>query len=797
VALTGLNPRDQRKRIGTDIFMRDDNGMSDELEFDLTPSPRLLSILGEFPMKNWQAIAELVDNCFDAFPANYNPGDGSDQPRVDIIPPNEGNSTLIVRDNGAGMNRTSLEASLKAGYSGKSSQGAFGLFGVGFNIATAVLGTSTTVRTTRAGDSHWLEVVINPSELRKLGTFKVPCSRHLKEDDSDSGTEIVVQLEKAIADKLRTKQEIKKLRTQLGDVYSYLLRTEIPGIANPELSGPRNYMLVLGGDAVPAKLPCVWSESRTVKSGGEDVSAVQEISQELSPAWACLDCGEWDRTSESLQICAQCGSNDVALRERRIRGWLGIQRYLDTQHYGVDFLRNGRKILINDKSLFSYEDPDTGVSENEYPVEQPANKGRIVGEVHLDHVSVVFSKNDFKRAKDWQDAREAIRGESPLKPRARKDSGPNTSPLGKLFKGFRRNDGGRKYLFPGNGEKATTEKAAQWGALFHSGDTNYYTDDVWWKNVEEHERIKAGDVSGERDGAGFEATDDGSDLAQVLGGAPVLAKPTPESQVESDDERYVRFRANGYVREDLSGPLNMNGENWSIKFWVTEEKILAPNNEEKIAEVTVGAGNNAEVFVCKNHRIFRNYGRDVREYGLLEVAAALATGDHRPMSTRLADLIEGLPDQVLNSSVIAERINGSCRQIADLLSAQVEPSSFWDVLSNEEKVDAETRAAAADPALDWQEAVAGEGFIKYLSMGAVAAVVEQCPHLTMDGKVFTAGWATWNDNEAKRKAVARIVTPLKFLGLLQADPATKSVSELQVARLMLDEIEERLSDPVT
>ncbi len=778
--------------------MSDGNANSDEVEFDLTPDPRLLSILGEFPMETWQAIAELVDNCFDAFPATYRAEDGAAQPRVDIIPPSDGSPTLTIRDNGSGMDQAGLEASLKAGYSGKSSQGAFGLFGVGFNIATAVLGTSTTVRTTQAGDLYWLEVVINPAELRKRGTFKVPCRRTPKETSSVSGTEIVVQLEKRIADTLGTKQTIKQIATKLGTVYSYLLRDEIPGISNPELSGPRNYLLVLAGDAVLPRLPCVWDEKRTVKSGGDDVHAVQEFSKELTPAWACLDCGHWDRTSESIEECETCGSNDVQYRERKIWGWLGIQRYLDTKDYGLDFLRNGRKISINDKSFFRYENADTGESQGEYPVEQPANKGRIVGEVHLDHAAVVFSKNDFKRdTKEWQDARDIIRGELPLRPTfAPKGSGPNTSPLSKLFKAYRRNDGGRKYLFPGNGEKGTTEKAAQWGALFHAGDASYYTDDVWWKNVVEHERIKAGGTSDESGGAGDGGPHSGSDLARVLGGAPVATEPTAPSQVEPDDDRYKRFRLNGYVREDLSGPLNLNGENWSIRFWVTDEIIHGPGNDERIAEVTVGAGNNAEVFVSKKHKIFHQYGRDVREYGLVEVASELATGDHRPMSTRLADLIEGLPDQVLSSAVIAERIDGACRQIGELLSELSRPSSFWDVLSNEDKVDAQSRAAATDPALDWQDAVGGAGFISYLSMGAVATIVEQCPHLTMDGQVFSAGWATWDDDDLKRKAVARVVTPLKFLGLLQADPATKTVSELQVARLMLDEIEERLSDPV-
>ena len=34
---------------------------------DITPTPRILRILGEIPFQPWQCIAELVDNSIDAF----------------------------------------------------------------------------------------------------------------------------------------------------------------------------------------------------------------------------------------------------------------------------------------------------------------------------------------------------------------------------------------------------------------------------------------------------------------------------------------------------------------------------------------------------------------------------------------------------------------------------------------------------------------------------------------------------------------------------------------------------------
>ena len=41
-------------------------------QLDLTPSPRLLEILGEIPYQPWQCVAELIDNAFDDFMAETN-----------------------------------------------------------------------------------------------------------------------------------------------------------------------------------------------------------------------------------------------------------------------------------------------------------------------------------------------------------------------------------------------------------------------------------------------------------------------------------------------------------------------------------------------------------------------------------------------------------------------------------------------------------------------------------------------------------------------------------------------------
>src|SRR6266704_1031316 len=100
-----------------------------------------------------------------------------------------------------------------------------------------------------------------------------------------------------------------------------------------------------------------------------------------------MSCGHWHRHYD-VANCVECGSEHLELRPRRIHGWLGVQRYLDESDYGIDFLRHGREIRSADKSLFTWSNPATGETLDEYPIEIPANQGRLVGEIHIDHVPV-------------------------------------------------------------------------------------------------------------------------------------------------------------------------------------------------------------------------------------------------------------------------------------------------------------------------------------------------------------------------------------------------------------------------
>ena len=91
--------------------------------------------------------------------------------------PDAASAKLSVRDNGPGMSADTMEKAVTAGWTGNDPINNLGMFGMGFNIATARLGTVTTVWTTRKGDPEWVGLQIDLSAFCNNGISARPCSR--------------------------------------------------------------------------------------------------------------------------------------------------------------------------------------------------------------------------------------------------------------------------------------------------------------------------------------------------------------------------------------------------------------------------------------------------------------------------------------------------------------------------------------------------------------------------------------------------------------------------------------------
>ena len=145
-------------------------------EFTLLPDPRVLPMLGEISLEQWRCIAELVDNSVDGFLSSTRSGSSISSPEVHVVLPTSSapQSKVVIRDNGPGMTSDMLEKAVRAGGTGNNPIDNLGLFGMGFNIATARLGSNTIVWTTRTGDSEWHGLRIDFDQLRRQGHFRTP-----------------------------------------------------------------------------------------------------------------------------------------------------------------------------------------------------------------------------------------------------------------------------------------------------------------------------------------------------------------------------------------------------------------------------------------------------------------------------------------------------------------------------------------------------------------------------------------------------------------------------------------------
>ncbi|GAB3901209.1 DUF4365 domain-containing protein [Kibdelosporangium lantanae] len=443
--------------------------------FDITPSPRLLDSLTRVIAAPWMCVAEMIDTAY-----NSTCEAGSESPALTVsvtIPSMTGktNNELVVRDNGVGMAPESLLTAIRGSFTGTGDW-----HGRGFNLAMMAtrLGHLITIRTSQTGDPSWIELSYDFLEVSARDAFTARIYRVAKDDPTEHGTEITIG--NLRDDQWTSFDQHKTIWERLSDCYSYLLREG-------------KLAILLNSNPILPRRPCIWDASRVVTLRGVPVAAVQEINHVLPAAWVCRQCGlQHDRLG---QICTGCrATQDLAECPRRIWGWIGVQRYLHPTDFGLDFLRNGRKILCRDKSLFTWTDAGDSLTVIEYPVDAPM-AGRIVGEIHCDHLPVSFLKNAFDYdSNDWQQVIQAIRGRGPLGPALRRRLGfpTNDSPLALLFNAFRRNDPGTRYLTPGNGRHAVHQKAREWADRFHNCDPAFQTDRIWYEAARSHDEINSG-----------------------------------------------------------------------------------------------------------------------------------------------------------------------------------------------------------------------------------------------------------------------------------------------------------------
>lgn len=461
--------------------------------FNMTPTPRILNMLGEINLDNWRCVAEIVDNSVDGFLSVVGSPDQIPNPEVIVQLPTQSDAQaqITIMDNGPGMDESTLERAVRAGWSSRPALEALGLYGMGFNIATARLGTVTTIWTTRAGDPEWVGLKVDFQELARQGNFSTPRLTEPKPDTSVHGTRVTInKLRPGPLEWFSKSANRTRLRRELARAYASMLRQN---------GRPITFTLKLNTLEVRPHRHCVWggpgNEERIVHTKTGAISSYQRFDIPLTPRNFCTRCIQW--LAANGDTCLQCEQKDaVQSRKRSINGWLGVQTYLDSTEYGIDFIRFGRKIEMSNKDFFVWRGQD-GSEEDEYPIDDPRRRGRIVGEIHIDHVRVNYSKDRFDRLDPaWEEMARTVRGDSPLRPQVAKTLGmqPNESPLAQLFNAFRRsNPGGGKTDEAGAWQKLLlvrdNDRAREMAELFQEGVPEYQSDKAWWDLILHEESL--------------------------------------------------------------------------------------------------------------------------------------------------------------------------------------------------------------------------------------------------------------------------------------------------------------------
>lgn len=739
------------------------------------PTPRVLRVLGDIPYATWQCIAELVDNAIDAFATAEasGPDTAPQGARVAVswsaaaVPARD--RTLEVSDNGPGMTLEQISNVARAGYTGRNPLDNLGLFGMGFNIATARLGNRTRVLSATQESSEWVGIEIDFDELQKSGDFMAPVIHEPKTVTSEHGTRVVVSDLKPGAYRTLRDQE-QQIRRQLERVYSPLLATSDVAV---EVQGKR----------LVTRPACVWGDDRFVVRNGVQVPAVIQVEETLGEAFfdlvrnAYVAPLEADSLLELLSRGEQL-PDSIIMRRKVLHGWIGIQRYADPDDFGIDFVRNGRKILLSDKTLFFYENPITGTRSQEYPKELGSTVGgRIIGELHVDYLIPTYQKNDFDRQDDsWRETIDALRGVGPILPQARRGMGftdENSSYIGRLVNAYRRADSGTKNL------AVEPALARQWAERFREGDPEYVPDQKWFEAAKESDRRKANKKSGDEgpvDSGGI-ASDDPDEYAPSTHDdePPTPTPSTPEAtpkKTSSLDELKTLARANSSMsrRYFVGG----NASPFEVKTWELESGSILVDGERR-ACAFFSQGYNCDFVFDPRHPGIAAYPAGPRELLALYLAERFKIRDNlTDLGAAFLDVYErnfsdGRIDRIGLQERASHFFNGLReRMVLELAPVEAEVIASIKQHAGDEEVTA--MALLEQPSLLKKFQDASPGCIEAIysvSPRALVRLVDAFPGRVLDGACLSTPYTSISLGDPAATKRARSESLDRIIGLMK------------------------------
>lgn len=711
---------------------------------DLEPNPRLIDMLGRLPLKGWQCMAELVDNSLDAMIKKQD-SDGDEKNEIRLTLPSAGeidqNVPLIISDNGSGMNKKQLTTALTTGMSGKTTDSDLGLFGMGFNIATAKLSHKTTVWTSVKDSDKDIGITIDIPEMVRTNSFKRELLYRKNSDTSTKGkhgTTIEIKDYKPEAKSLLHRPDlIRNLKYVYSSIISEKYNIDI------KAKGSRGWV------AIEPKRFCLWDKDRSISHRQEgEIKPYKTFNQLIAEIPFCTKC-LIELSIENLidnSICPQCASDNTIINKKyHVKGWVGIQRYFSEYEYGFDIVRNGRIIKEWDKSLFWWNDR-TGRHERmlEYPIDNSPLGGRIVGEIHADFILPEFTKDNFPITEQWLDVVEVVRGPKPIQEGWVKNlrlGGKNRSPLAMLFYGFRYTNPGRKNLVCGvvnGGASAGNKKAIEYKRKFYDGDPEFQSDEKWYELVM--------------------VAEEGTDT-----GGPGLPGPEDDPPTEETPETVVDpYPGLTVVKEEKIFELDrIDVSPITAKIFDFTPR-LANENEFNPVIFEAESANVFHVRLNQNHTMLKDFEEGWQDLVLMEIAerfhSRIYDTSEWPISKIYFELkSKYYPERILNIDQIVITATNLMRELQNyLISESFDLSPKPNLRTSQlEKLKNEYREIENKNLNKPSRVLRNTSFVKYLDFNYLHEFIRDYPYLIFDGKFLNLSFREFDDDREYQSTILK------------------------------------------
>ena len=431
------------------------------------------------------------------------------------------------------------------------------------------------------------------------------------------------------------------------------------------------------------------------------------------------------------------------------------------------------------------------------PIDDPRYRGRLVGEIHLDHARVTYTKDRFDRNDPaWDEMIQTVRGEGPIRPDKAQDLGYgiNTSPLSLLFQAFRRSSpqrrvaGGyaRLLIVPDN------DRALEMARRFHSHEPEYQSDMKWYDLVEEADHRLLTDTPSDppstdpEDLAGFTDPTDPD---------PTVHDPTQDSPGNAKDPPH-RVPLSGLTREYVNDTTSLR---WNIEaFRVSTDDPDLGGDDQPWKLLATPQGEH-QFLVNDKHVVFQSATMTPLDALLAEIAwlAMDYLRGQQGSDATFAFVLAELRDRYATTSKLhpaalsvaaATTLTDIGRSLQKNIPSSTEGLALFAELSPSDQDEIQHRMAVrmvSNP----QSAIAEGGFLEYAPFRTLLSFFQRHPEFFLDGRYWDTAYDSldYGTTSATDEARARIIH--YYLGLLSdvawlAEQTLSDFAQLTRGRLL-------------